>query len=58
MYEIAIKVTREELAMLEEAVCFLMPIKRGARLTRLLKLRTKIAQELAMAIEQEEADGR
>ena len=44
--------------MLEEAISFLMPIKRGPRLTRLLKLRTKIAQELAMAIEQEEADGR
>ena len=58
MYEIEIKVTREELAMLEEAVCFLMPIKRGARLTRLMKLRTKLAQELAMVVEQEDTDGR
>lgn len=58
MNEYEIKVTREELAMLEEALSFLMPIKRGPRLTRLLKLRTKIAQEMAMAIEQEEADGR
>lgn len=57
MNEIEIKVTREELAMMEEALSFLMPIKRGPRLTRLMKLRTKIAQELAMAIEEDRSDG-
>lgn len=58
MHEIEIKVTREELAMLLEAVCFLMPIKRGPRLARLQKLKTKLAHELAMVVEQEEANGR
>lgn len=58
MDKTTIEVTRQELSLLEEAVSHLMPTKRGARLTELIKLRTKLAQELAMVIEEEEADGR
>lgn len=56
MDKTTIEVTRRELSLLEEAVSHLMPTKRGPRLTELIKLRNKLMEELAVAIEEDRAD--